>query len=124
MSKEDGVVDLRGDFDRNDAEFRINRFENNGEVRQLDSHLNVSEKKYSAPEAKVKVKFDKFVNLVATHAYEDIFAKYRDEDIVISTDLLTDLANAHEDKPDKKMPLIFILGIVFGIALTWFLLTN
>ncbi len=74
------------------------------------------------PTNKVKVKFDKFVNLIATHAYEDIIDKHVDQDIVISTDLLTDLANAHEEKEDKKTPLLFLLGIVLGIAVTWILL--
>ncbi|MBL4694590.1 hypothetical protein JKY72_04445 [Candidatus Gracilibacteria bacterium] len=118
MSKEDGIVDLRTGFDSEDAEFRINHFGAEKAVPQAPVHHE------SQPNAKVRVKFDKFVNLIATHAYEDVFAKYRDEDIVISTDLLTDLANAHDDKPEKKMPVIFIMGICLGVVLTWFLLNN
>ena len=35
---------------------------------------------------------------------------------------LTDLANAHEEKQDRSMPFIFLIGIVLGIGLTWILL--
>lgn len=71
---------------------------------------------------KVKIKFDKFVNLVATHAYEDILEAHQNDDVIIGTDLLADLANAHEEKSDKKMPVMFIFGIVLGIAITWILI--
>jgi len=70
---------------------------------------------------KIKIKFEKFVNLVATHAYEDLFAKYKDEDVVVSADLLTDLANAHGDKEEKSISLIFVFGAIIGAILVWFL---
>ena len=70
----------------------------------------------------VKVKFEKFVNLVATHAYEEIFQKYKSEDIVVSTDLLTDLANSHEEKEDRKVPMMFVFGILIGAVVVWILL--
>ena len=70
---------------------------------------------------KVKVKFDKFATLVATHTYQDIFEKHIDQDVIISTDLLTDLANAHEEKSDKRIPLIFIFGALIGVAIAWIL---
>jgi hypothetical protein len=69
---------------------------------------------------KIRVRFDKFVNLVASHSYEDIFEKHEDEEIIVSTNLLADLANAHEEKDEgKKTPLFFIFGIVLGIAIAW-----
>jgi len=77
--------------------------------------------KEALPSSKVKIKFDKFVNLVITHAYDDIVDKYMDEDVVISTDLLADLANSHEDDSDRKLPIMFLMGIVLGIVVTWFL---
>ena len=74
---------------------------------------------------KVKVRFDKFVNLVATHTYEELFEKYHDEEIIMSTNLLADLANTQEDSEDgKKMPLIFVFGILLGVAITWILLKS
>lgn len=72
---------------------------------------------------KVRVKFDKFIQLVATHTYEDILKANADEDVIISTNLLTDLANAHEDSGvGKKLPLMLILGIVIGGAVMFFVL--
>lgn len=72
------------------------------------------------PSDRVKVKFDKFITLVATHTYEDILKKNADEDVIISTDLLTDLANAHEEeKSSKKLPFLFAVGIILGVVITW-----
>jgi hypothetical protein len=73
---------------------------------------------------KVKVKFDKFITLVATHTYEDILKKNADEDVIISTNLLTDLANAHDDSSgsSKKVPILFGLGILIGVVVTWLIL--
>jgi len=131
MSKysEDGTIDLRGK-NKSDAEFRIGEISEN-EAEPED--MKVVGKVHPVPESeldkidqsltgKVKLKFDKFVSLVASHAYEEIFEKYKEEDIIIGTDLLTDLANAHEEKSDKKMPVIFIGGLVIGGIIMWVLL--
>ena len=91
-----------------------------GELRGVK--LNEAEASALEPYDKVKVKFDKFVNLIATHAYEEIFEKHASEDVIISTDLLTDLANAHEEKEGKRVPLLFVGGLVLGIILTWIIL--
>lgn len=70
---------------------------------------------------KVKVSFGKFVQLVATHDFEKILKNRTDEEIVLSSDLLTDLANAHSEvaNEDKKMSVILLAGIVIGIVLTY-----
>lgn len=69
---------------------------------------------------RVRIKFDKFVTLVATHTYEDILKRNADQDVIISTDLLTDLANAHEEETgSKKTPVLFAAGIVLGILIAW-----
>lgn len=75
------------------------------------------------PASKVRVKFDKFITLVATHTYEDILKKNADEDVIISTNLLTDLANAHEDGGgSKKLPMLFVFGLIVGVLVTWLIL--
>jgi len=75
------------------------------------------------PSDRVKVKFDKFITLVATHTYEDVLKENADEDVVISTNLLTDLANAHEEpKGDKKIVIIFAVGLAIGVVLAWLIL--
>lgn len=129
---DDGTINLRGRDESNDddAEFKIEHVEEEEAVRPREEMIgnveavSVGEEEEAAlkPHTKVKVKFDKFVNLVASHAYEEIFEQHIDEDIIVSTDLLTDLANAHEEKSDRKMPVIFLVGIILGVALTWLLL--
>ncbi|PIR54937.1 hypothetical protein COU74_04335 [Candidatus Peregrinibacteria bacterium CG10_big_fil_rev_8_21_14_0_10_36_19] len=77
------------------------------------------------PSDKIKVKFDKFVNLIATHAYEDVVEKHKNQDIIMSTDLLTDLANAFEENHDKKTPVTFMIaGLVIGVIITWLILKS
>ncbi|MEK7672936.1 MAG: hypothetical protein AAB373_03555 [Patescibacteria group bacterium] len=124
---DEGIIDLRNNKD--EPEFKINHVHDQHEavvtkVFPRDAApLSEMENAAMQPYDKVKVKFDKFVNLVATHAYQEIFDKHQDEDVIISTDLLADLANAHEEKDDgKKVPMVFVVGIVLGIALTWIIL--
>lgn len=120
---DDGTINLRGEEE--EVEFKIN---NEAPKHELVGSVEVapmSEKEEGGIHAhsKVKVKFEKFVNLVASHAYEEVFDKHRDESVIISTDLLTDLANSHEEKGgESKLPLIFVVGIVLGIGITWLLL--
>ncbi|MBN1494515.1 hypothetical protein JW911_02120 [Candidatus Peregrinibacteria bacterium] len=71
---------------------------------------------------KIKVKFSNFVQLVATHNYEDVVQKNHDEEIIVSSNLLTDLANAHEQEEERRIPAIFIIGVVIGIVVTYILL--
>jgi hypothetical protein len=74
----------------------------------------------------VKVKFEKFVQLVATHDFEEVMKKHGDDDIILNSNLLTDLASAHQDEEDgfgKKLPLILVIGVVIGIVVTYLILT-
>lgn len=132
---DDGTINLRGGDNGDggdDAEFKIGHVEgapesSGGEEKRVFGKIEAvriddEEEVGLRPYSKVKVKFDKFVNLVASHAYEEVFERHIDEDIIVSTDLLTDLANAHEEKSDRKMPVIFLVGIVLGVGLTWLLL--
>jgi hypothetical protein len=128
MFQDDDVIDLRGDSaEAGDSDFKIHHFdEPEGESAGSSEGVAVDGGALSGvankPHDKVKIKFDKFVNLVATHAYEEVFEKHEDEDIIISTDLLADLANAHEEKGDRKVPAVFLFGILLGLALAWLLL--
>jgi len=74
------------------------------------------------PSDKVRVKFGKFVQLVATHAFEEVMKRHADQDIILSTNLLTDLANAHEEEEpeqNRRVPIFFIVGILVGIVVTY-----
>jgi len=66
----------------------------------------------------VKMKFPNFAKLVATHSFEDILEKNKDADVVLSADLLADLANADLVDDEKKQRVILVLGgIVLGILI-------
>jgi len=109
-----------GDVERaSDHEFSGAR--DSGRLEAFKDSSDVS----NGPASKVKVKFDKFITLVATHTYEDVLKKNAGEDVIISTNLLTDLANAHEEEhSDKKLPLLFAVGLVLGIVITWLILRS
>ena len=96
------------------------------QVSSIASQLSFQDEKKlkeADPSDKVKVNFEKFVNLVASHDFEDVMKRHGKEDIILSTNLLTDLASAHEEVEPKtsKAPLFFAIGIVLGIVLTYLL---
>lgn len=90
-------------------------------------HHNKSDVVVSVDEStigtKVKISFAKFVQLVLNHSFEEVIEKNQDAEIIISTNLLSDLANAHpEPEEQKKIPIVlFILGLGLGIVITYFL---
>lgn len=69
----------------------------------------------------VKVKFEKFVQLVASHDFEEVIKARGNEDVLVGSNLLTDLANAHEERGDetRKLPVMFLVGIILGIIVTY-----
>ena len=78
----------------------------------------------SEPAGKVRITFGRFVKLVANHSFLDVVERNSEEEVIISTNLLSDLANAHDGQSERKLPIVFILGIVIGVAITYFLLTK
>ncbi|PIQ79795.1 hypothetical protein COV81_00845 [Candidatus Peregrinibacteria bacterium CG11_big_fil_rev_8_21_14_0_20_41_10] len=67
-------------------------------------------------DGKVLIKFPKFVNLIVMHDFEDVMKKHADADIVISSDLLVDLANAH-DEVEQPLPWGYLIaGVVLGVV--------
>lgn len=89
------------------------------------THVGVDEEKKHEPSEKVKVKFTKFVQLVATHDFEEVMQKHGDDDIVLNSNLLTDLASAHQDeepKRDPKLPIFLVVGVIIGVVITYLIL--
>jgi hypothetical protein len=41
------------------------------------------------------------------------------EEIIMSTDLLTELAGSHDRREERKIPLVFLVGIAIGVVLTY-----
>lgn len=71
------------------------------------------------PRETIKVKFGKFVQLVQNHDFVDVIEAHADDEIIMTTNLLTDLAGAHDKREEKKIPLVFVVGIVIGVVLTY-----
>ncbi len=71
----------------------------------------------------VRVRFDKFVQLVATHNFEEVLKNHAEEDIVMNSNLLMDLASAHEDVDDsKKQSMMIGAGILIGLVVAMVLI--
>lgn len=67
------------------------------------------------PSDYVKITFDRFVALVANHSFLDTVERNKNEEVILSTNLLTDLANARRYSPNTRTPLIVMGGIAVGI---------
>jgi hypothetical protein len=76
------------------------------------------------PKDLIKVKFEKFVQLVATKDFLSILERNKDEDVVLSSNLLTELASAVEEKGEKKSPVIFLVGLALGVIITYLLINR
>ena len=66
---------------------------------------------------KISVKFPKFIQLVATHDFDEIIERHKYEDLVISSDLLVDLAGSapvSEEVHESKFSWVF-LGLMMGL---------
>lgn len=78
----------------------------------------------SEPKDFVKVKFSKFVQLVSTHDFTEVIDNNENEDVILSSNLLADLAGSHDQKEERKIPLVFLVGLAIGVILTYILLTK
>lgn len=69
----------------------------------------------------VKITFDRFVTLVANHSFSDVVEDNKYEEVIISTNLLTDLANSRRFVPSTRVPLMILGGILVGILAGYFI---
>lgn len=76
------------------------------------------------PKDTVRVKFGKFVHLVANHDFKEVIAANKDEDIIMSSNLLTELAGSHDSRGERRIPLVFLVGIAIGVVLTYILFST
>ena len=67
----------------------------------------------------VKITFDRFVTLVANHSFIEVVEKNKDEEVIISTNLLTDLANARGISPKTRGPILLAVGIGIGALIVY-----
>lgn len=71
---------------------------------------------------KVKMHFSNFVQLVATHDFDKTLKTRGEEEIILSADLLADIASCHEDAGPNRLPWVFVIGIGIGVVITYALL--
>lgn len=90
------------------------------EVHSIDES---EAEKLKGPVTQVKMNFGKFVELVARHSFIDIIEKNQDKEIIIDANLLTDLANSHDDKEEEypKWALV-VVGLVLGAIVMYVVL--
>ena len=99
------------------GDFEVTRLTGEG-----NREIHVEEKPHPVTTDKVKVNFEKFVQLIATHDFGEVMKKHADEDVIINTNLLADLASAHqehEDTTSKKILIFVIVGILIGVIATY-----
>lgn len=111
----------KGESSKNVEVIEETEAENTFDVNPLEAKKIESENVEGAKDY-VKVKFEKFVELMANHDFKSVLQKHADEDMILKTNLLTDLANAHTDEgKNKNWPVIFAIGIVLGIIAAYIL---
>lgn len=71
------------------------------------------------PKDIIRVKFGTFVGLVANHDMEEVVAANAEKDIIMDSNLLTELASSRDEREERKIPLVFLVGIAIGVVLTY-----
>jgi hypothetical protein len=67
----------------------------------------------------IKVKFGTFVQLISNRDIQDLFEANADKNIIMHSDLLTELASSRDKREERKIPLVFLVGIAIGVVLTY-----
>jgi len=84
---------------------------------------NIEEDIKAESGSKVKIKFGRFVELVAKHSFIDVVENNKNQEIVIDANLLADLANAEDDSsPVLQKWTLVAIGIIVGIVLAYIIL--
>lgn len=95
------------------------------EVEQALASMNPQQEQSmedAEPRDFVRVKFSKFVQLVSSRDCSEVVNANMDEDVVLSSNLLTELAGSHDGREEKKIPLVFLVGLAIGVVLTYILI--
>ncbi len=72
-------------------------------------------------EDKTSVPFKTFVSLILQRKVQSIFKKCQDEPVIVSSELLTALASAPDDRQEDRAKLVLVtmgVGVIFGVFLT------
>lgn len=99
-----------------ESEFEVKEIEDEDLLGSIPGEATISNK--------VKISFGKFIRLVASHSFLDIVEQNQDEEIIVSSNLLSDLANAHHQPEMKKVPVAFFVGIILGLVVAYLILAT
>ena len=91
-------------------------------LNNVASYREKEQEPDTEPKDFVRVKFARFVQLVTSRDCADVVNDNPEEDVVMSSNLLTDLAGAHDEREEKKIPLVFLVGLAIGVVLTYILI--
>ncbi len=72
-------------------------------------------------EDKTSVPFRTFVSLILQRKVQTIFKKCQDEPVIVSSELLTSLASAPDDRQEDRAKLVLVtmgVGVIVGLFLT------
>lgn len=72
-------------------------------------------------EDKTSVPFRTFVSLILQRKVQTIFKKCQDEPVIVSSELLTALASAPDDRQEDRAKLVLVtmgVGVVVGVFIT------
>ena len=86
------------------------------EHHPLPEGVEAVERKSGEVTTQVKMKFPNFARLVATHSFENVLERNADEEVILSADLLANLANAEPMDNDKRRQMLLVLG---GVVLAY-----
>lgn len=84
----------------------------------LESPVSTAKEMEVMSNGKISIKFPKFIQLVATHDFDEIMERHKYEDVLITSDLLVDLAGSTpvvEEVQESKFSWIF-LGLMLGMV--------
>ena len=67
----------------------------------------------------IKVKFSTFVQLLTNRDLIEAIEANADEELIMKSNLLTELASADNKREERKVPLVFLIGIAIGVVLSY-----
>ncbi|MCA9373932.1 hypothetical protein KC725_02110 [Candidatus Peregrinibacteria bacterium] len=85
----------------------------------FDSVSSVSDIENIPPKDIIKVRFGTFVNLVTNHDMEEVVAENAEKELIMEANLLTELASSRDQREERRVPLVFLVGIALGVVLTY-----
>lgn len=85
----------------------------------FDGVSSVSDIENIPPKDIIKVRFGTFVNLVNNHDMEEVLMDNADKEIIMEANLLTELATSEDQREERRVPLVFLVGIALGVVLTY-----